>query len=191
MDDKLKKFIETNRQAFDAFEPSQDLWQDIDRVLGQEKQAKAGWFQPRVLWRYAAAVVLLIGMGYGLIEYGRHVEKSHYQASQSIPLEKIAPEMAEVEAYYLSVINQKKQERSAYDLRELGLDKDFRGELTKLDSTYAQLKSELMTNPNKQPVIDAMVQNLQIRIGILNQQLEVLNQIKQVKLKTKNENVTI
>ena len=99
--------------------------------------------------------------------------------------------MAEVETYYLSVIQQKQKERSAYDLKKLGVAKDFSGELSKLDSSYVLLKKELSTNPNKQPVIDAMVQNLQIRISILNQQLEVLNRIKQVKTENQDAKISI
>ena len=187
MEDKLKKFVQTHRDAFDSFEPRADLWQDISRELNRPPIRKVIPLYQRPVWRYAAAVVVLVSVGIGLFKYGQHTA----QLSIAPPLAAIAPEMAEVENYYLSVINEKKRERSAFDLKKLGVEKDFSGEISKLDSSYVQLKKELYTNPNKQPVIDAMVQNLQIRIGILNQQLEVLSRVKQVKTENRHANVPI
>ncbi len=190
MEDKLKKFAQDHREEFDTFEPRPDLWQDISRELEKKQFRKVIPFYQRAVWRYAAVVTLLVGVGYGLVQYGiglGHDDKLVPIAS----LEQIAPEMAEVETYYLSVINQKKRERGTYNLRQMGVETDFKGELSKLDSSYAQLKKELYTNPNKQQVIDAMMQNLQIRISILNEQLEVLNRIKQAKKENRHANVPI
>jgi hypothetical protein len=191
MEDKLKKYVQDHRDDFDSFEPRPDLWQDICRELDEKKSGRIIPFYQRSLWRYAASVILLMGIGYGLVQYGKSMRTGEPVAAMEGPLRSIAPEMAEVETYYLSVIQEKQKERRAYDLKKLGVDQDFSGELGRLDSSYVQLKKELATNPNKQPVIDAMVQNLQIRIRILNQQLEVLNRIKQIKTENQDENVSI
>jgi hypothetical protein len=190
MEDKLKKFAQDHREAFDTFEPRPDLWQDISRELEKKQSQKVIPFYQRAVWRYAAVVTLLVGVGYALVQYGRGLGRIEPRGPE-LSLVEIAPQMAEVESYYMAVINQKKQERGAYDLRQLGVETDFKGELSKLDSSYAQLKRELYTNPNKQRVIDAMVQNLQIRISILNEQLEVLNRIKQAKKENRHANVPI
>jgi len=191
MEDKLKKYVQEHREDFDSFEPRPDLWQDICQKLDEKKPPRIIPFYQRSLWRYAASVILLMGIGYGLVQYGKSMRTADPVAATDTPLRSIAPEMAEVETYYLSVIQKKQKERSAYDLKKLGVDQDFSGELSRLDSSYVQLKKELSTNPNKQPVIDAMVQNLQIRIRILNQQIEVLNRIKQIKTQNQDENVSI
>jgi hypothetical protein len=192
MEDKLKQFVQGHREEFDSFEPRPDLWQDLSRQLDeQKKSSRVIPFFQRPVWRYAASIVLLIGIGYGLVQYGKSLVVTPPTASTEIPLKEFAPEMVEVESYYMSVIHEKQRERNAYDLQKLGLAKDFTGELGKLDSAYVQLKKQLTTNPNKQMVIDAMVRNLQIRIGILNQQLEVLNQIQEVKTTQKDEKRSI
>ena len=190
MEDKLKKFVQDHREEFDTFEPRPDLWQDVSRELERRQAPQIIPLYRRKVWQYAAVVTLLLGFGYGLVQYGKSLRDPGVGTTMA-SLESIAPEMAEVETYYLSVINQKTKERGTYDLRQLGVEKDFKGELAKLDSSYAQLKQELYKSPNKQRVIDAMVQNLQIRISILNQQLEVLNRIKQVKRENRHANVHI
>jgi hypothetical protein len=55
-----------------------------------------------------------------------------------------------------------------------------------LDKAYKELKKELNTNSNEL-VISEMVRNLQIRIDLLNQQLEVLKQIEKMKEEQKGQ----
>lgn len=191
MEDKLQKFVRARREELDSFEPRPDLWQDISKRLDEQKTTQVIPLYRRTVWRYAASIVIALGFGYGLVQYGKNTRTDSQASTPEAALISVAPQMAEVETYYLSVIQQKKQQRNAFDLKQLGLDQDFRGEMGKLDSAYVQLKKELYTNPNKQKVIDAMVQNLQIRIGILNQQLEVLSRIKQVKTETNDANIHI
>jgi chromosome segregation ATPase len=84
-----------------------------------------------------------------------------------------------VEAYYTSQLKDKKEELSEYDMKVLGLDekKEIDREIARLDSSYFQLKKQLLTTPNTEKVMNAMIQNLQIRIEVLNRQLEVLQKI--------------
>jgi hypothetical protein len=53
-----------------------------------------------------------------------------------------------------------------------------------LDTTYITLKKQLSIAPNKELLIEAMIQNLQLQLQVLNQQLNIINQIK----KSKNDN---
>ena len=57
------------------------------------------------------------------------------------------------------------------------IDKNLLSEIDQLDSTYHELKSNLKEGYNER-IIDAMVVNLQMRIDILNRQLDVLEKIK-------------
>ena len=67
------------------------------------------------------------------------------------------------------------------------IDRDLLVEIDQLDSTYQMLKSAA-DGGQSEKIIDAMVLNLQMRIDILNQQLEVLEKIKTIK---ENENISI
>jgi hypothetical protein len=58
-----------------------------------------------------------------------------------------------------------------------------------LDSSYNYLKSKLSANPNKEILLDAMIQNLQLKLDLLTRQLLIIKQSKHKK--TNNENKTI
>lgn len=194
MEDKLKKFADEHRDEFDVFEPRMELWQNICKELPQKrKEAKvisikfgdsASFSANSMFMRIAAAIVLLVGCGLTLflmknntLEVGNTIA-----ATTAPPINNIAPELAEVEAYYVSQIEEKKSELSEYDLKVLGLDEqqEIDNELALLNSNYIQLKKQLYTNPNTDEIMSAMIQNLQLRIRVLNRQLEVLQRLEQI-----------
>ena len=67
--------------------------------------------------------------------------------------------------------------------------KQFLNDNNRLDSSYKFLKSELSANPNKEILLDAMIQNLELKLDLLNRQLQIIKQSKNKK--TNNENKTI
>jgi hypothetical protein len=190
MEDKLKDFINEHREEFDSFEPRPDLWQDISKELPQKKTARVISLTYAHMWRYAAAVVLLIAAVFVIRQY-IPTDTGHTINSQTTTatLENIAPQMAEVESYYTSLINEKKAQMGSYDLKSLDVSENLQQDIAVLDSAYAKLKTELLTTPNKEQIMDAMVQNLQLRMEILNQQLKTLEDIRKIKQQTKHEKV--
>jgi hypothetical protein len=193
MEDKLKKFVSENREDFDVFEPRPELWQHICHDLTEKpKEAKiisikfgdSAIFSANMLFmRIAAAIVLLLGCGLTLFMMKRNVAETGTLAVATQPaVNNIAPELAEVEAYYVSQIKEKKSKLSEYDLKVLGLDEgqEIDAELARLDSSYIQLKKQLYTNPNTDEIMNALIQNLQIRIRVLNRQLEILQSLEQM-----------
>ena len=74
-----------------------------------------------------------------------------------------------MENYYVSQLADRKNE-----LSQLAPDAtaDWARELVELDSSYQQLKRELPRHPQPEVVLTAMNRNLQIRLDILDQQLE-------------------
>ncbi|WP_439881370.1 hypothetical protein ACSX1A_19845 [Pontibacter sp. MBLB2868] len=203
MKDKLKDFVSEHRDEFDVFEPRPDMWQSIcqDLPATQSKKAKvikfnfgdSASFSANVLFmRVAAAVVLLLGCGITLFLMKQNAPAASNTiavASEQKVISNIAPEMVEVEAYYVNQIKEKKSQLSDYDLKLLGLDeqREVDQELAKLDSSYIQLKKQLYTTPNTDEIVEAMIQNLQIRIRVLNKQLEVLQSVKNLEKSINSE----
>ncbi len=66
--------------------------------------------------------------------------------------------------------------------------KQFVTDITKLDSSYNVLKRELPANPNREQLLEAMIRNLQVQMDLLNQQLQIIQQIKQSKNKDNDSN---
>ncbi|HEY4651316.1 MAG TPA: hypothetical protein VIG72_07865 [Pontibacter sp.] len=205
MKDRLKDFVSEHREEFDVYEPRPELWQEICQELpakrrGETKVIKFSFGDSfsfsgdLVFMRVAAAIILLIGCGLTLwLTKQSAAENSYTLAAANQPaIQKIAPEMVEVEAYYTSQLKEKKQELSAYDLKVLGLDekKDIDRELARLDSSYIQLKKQLLIAPNTDKVMNAMIRNLQLRVEVLNRQLEVLQKINKLQKQTTDEIVS-
>ncbi len=206
MEDRLKDFVSGHREDFDVYEPRPELWQQICQELPENKPATRqetkvikfsfgdsfSFSGDLVFMRVAAAVLLLLGCGLTLWVAKQSVSEGAYYAATSNTqpaLQAIAPELNDIEAYYVNQLETKKEALSEYDMKVLGLDeqKEIDLELARLDSSYHQLKKQLLTTPNTEKVMNAMIRNLQIRIEVMNRQLEVLQKIEQLQNQTTQE----
>ncbi|MBC5774044.1 hypothetical protein H8S95_08205 [Pontibacter sp. KCTC 32443] len=205
MKDRLKDFVSEHRDDFDVYEPRPELWQEICQELSAEPKETTkvikfsfgdsfSFSGDMLFMRVAAAVILLLGCGLTLWLTKQNAADGNYtMAAVSQPaIQKIAPELVEVEAYYTSQLKDKKEQLSEYDLKVLGLDekREIDSEIARLDSSYIQLKKQLLTAPNTEKVMNAMIQNLQIRIEVLNRQLEVLQKIEKLQKQTTEESLS-
>jgi len=57
----------------------------------------------------------------------------------------------------------------------------FAGDINKLDSAFHTLKKQLPANPNREQILEAMIENLKLQEAVLNQQLDIIKQINQAK----------
>ncbi len=176
-DDKLKNFINQNKDQFDDFEPT-DRWSIIEKALDTEKINIRSQQRSRLsntftwqiqVWKYAAAILLIavIGMGYYIF-----IMPSNKNVV-NLTTEKLSPELADAEYYYSSQIAEKQKV-----LKSSSLSNYCTSDLAVLDSNYIQLKQELFKDVNNQQITNAMIQNLQIRMKILNEQVEMLKVMK-------------
>ena len=173
--DNLEKFIRGNKASFDDKEPSTNLWHKIDRDLDRSEG------NPVSLGNYVwkAAAIILFALVVGLL-VDRNIEESSELAIIEMPgSDEPGISFNEVEDYYFQMISQK-QELIARIIEETPtLDKNLLHEIDQLDSTYQVLKNNLV-NVNNDKILDAMVINLQMRIDILNRQLNVLESLQNV-----------
>jgi len=181
MKDNLEDFIQNNRASFDSSEPDDKNWELINKKLGAEKRAKV--ISLPMFWRVAAVVTLLLATVF-VFKYNRPQppQQTIVQAENTTDLE-------EVEAYYTSMIVEKKAEIESFG-KDYILNLEAEDGLQKLDSMYTFLKTEMKQKQNEQ-VMNAMIRNLQLRINILNQQLIILENVKKLKTNKQNENVSI
>jgi hypothetical protein len=83
--------------------------------------------------------------------------------------------------YYAKLIELKHEELKTLEKDEPLLYRQFAGDVQKLDSVYHTLKTQLPNNSNREQVIEAMISNLQLQIGLLNKQLDIIKKIKHSK----------
>jgi hypothetical protein len=177
--DHLEKFILNNRPQFDEFELKADIWQKLEARLDSEVQMKPQKqvkVLPLVYFKRLAAsfALILVCLASYHWYYNRQMEQNH------VGLEQIVPELAEAEQFYMQEISTKQSALKHYDLKKYGMEKDFQREYHVLDSSYTELKKELYRSGSQEVVVGAMVENLQIRIELLNQQLAILAQIQEM-----------
>ncbi|HLY69466.1 MAG TPA: hypothetical protein VKR53_07035 [Puia sp.] len=83
--------------------------------------------------------------------------------------------------YYAKIVELKHDELKKIKKDEPLLYKQFSGDVYKLDSVYQSLKKELPKNPNREQLLEAMIQNLQLQMELLNRQLHIIKQINNSK----------
>ncbi len=201
--DALERFIRQQQEALkEQFEPREDLWEKISAGLDedQEEQQKELLLPPpekpfgekggsitisyRRLWQVAAVLLLLVAGYWTIQRYSGHQES--LKMAQEQPLRKLNPELAEAEAYYTSLIRERQEELRQIAPKEF---EEFEQDMKSLDAAYAELLKELKKNPTQEKVTAAMIQNLRLRIEILDDQIQLLEHYKKQNNPQKDEKV--
>ena len=162
----LEEYIKNNRAEFDHKEPREKLWNRIESELDGDTR-NVGW-----IWK-AAVVVLLAACGYLIWERGQIQTPDEIMAMDLL----VDPEFVETELYYTQLIAEQKRLVDQFDLDDPELKESFRKDLAELDTSYQELQQEYVDTSNE-VVLEAMIDNLQLRMELLNQQLVILEQIK-------------
>lgn len=194
----LEKFIRDNREDFDAYKPSDGVWNNLEKEFGSS--APKGLLKP-IQWRRwaaAAAVLFFVASGIFFLVKQRSSGSGASVAVQTkgtqpaapvnneVDIAGIDPEYAKEVTQFNQLIEARYTELKKIQKEEPALYNQFAGDITKLETSYKALRDQLPVNPNKEMLLQAMIQNLQLQIDLLNQQLSIIHQINQAK-KSGNE----
>jgi hypothetical protein len=83
--------------------------------------------------------------------------------------------------HYAKLVEIKHKELKTIEKDEPLLYRQFSMDVSKLDSAYHSLQNQLPKNPNREQILEAMLQNLQLQMGLLNHQLDIIKQINHSK----------
>ena len=83
--------------------------------------------------------------------------------------------------HYAKLVEIKQKELRTIEKDEPLLYKQFSMDVNKLDSAYHSLQQQLTKKPNQEQILEAMLQNLQLQMGLLNHQLDIIKQINHSK----------
>lgn len=157
-----------------------------DRFLEKlEKELPATKKSSSLIWKVAASVAVLLGLGIYFFNQGSTEPINNEVVNTDKPaieIEKfslgdLSPDLRKVEDYYVSTIN--------FELSKLELTEDNKGlvdgyleQLSELDEEYRKLNVELNEiGPNDQ-TINALIKNLQLRLQLLQKLKIKLNELK-------------
>ncbi len=160
--DGLEEFIGRNREAFDDKEAPESVWNRISQNLNLTENR--GWWNNLALWKAAAVIFMAASVYFAL---------SGQSTPQHNPDELALNEFKDVEAFYISEISQKVELIESISGGEGA--EDLTHDFKQLEAMYLVLKEELRTHPSRK-VKDALVLNLLVRINLLNQQLQKLEE---------------
>ena len=144
------------------------------------------------LLKIAATIVILMTLGYfGVEKYAKEaiqetivVKNTELKEQSEISLGDLSPDLKKVENYYVANINLVLSKLEMSNDNKALID-SFMQELENLDSEYTSLNQELnQMGPNDQ-TIAALIQNLQLRLQLLQKLKKKLNDLNT----SKNEQV--
>jgi hypothetical protein len=160
--DALEDFIREQREPLSPREPSQRVWRSIESALWQRK----GLWHSLNVWRAAAAIFFALS-AWLLVAKPTPVANPEQARLQG--------EFRDVESFYKQQIAEKVALIEHFDTDD---DDQFAQDLQKLDAMYQVLLEEMRRKPSQQ-VKDALVLNLLVRVDLLNQQIQKLEETKQ------------
>jgi hypothetical protein len=179
MSNRLEDFISNNREDFDSELPSGKVWQRVEGSFSGKKKTKIIHL-PFFKWGIAAASVLIIG-SIIYLQLNKKETVEPVAAKTETDINKLAPDYAPQMNQFAKMIDMKQEELKVLAKEQPQLYHKFTKDIIQLDSSYNALKSQLSVTPNREMLLEAMIQNLQLQLNVLNQQLNIIQQIKQSK----------
>lgn len=195
MSNRIEDFIHSHRDEFDSEVPSSRVWNRINEQFSGHNKNRIIAFH-WIRWSAAAAILIVLGAGswYWLSSHSNRtveITKSTDQsaaAGDSLLLNEINPVYAREVFHFTQLIELKQVELKQLENENPELYRQFMNDINKLDSSYNRLKQELPANANREQLLEAMISNLQVQMDLLNQQLQVIQLIKQSKNKSNESN---
>lgn len=192
MSTRFEQFMRDHRDEFDADEPAPQIWKKLEQQLNPAPPKGKAVTMKFLRWSAAAAILVLAGYGvFHLfnpqkgannpdVAQGQQRVKGN-QATGDELLKDINPTYAKEVYHFTQLIELKQHQLKQIEKDNPALYKQFLTDITRLDSSYKSLQQELPTNPNREQLLEAMIQNLRLQTELLNQQLQIIQQIKKSK----------
>jgi hypothetical protein len=178
---RLKDFISDNRHAFDDEQPGEHNWDEITSAVPALRNKKAlatKWYG----WT-AAAAVLLIAVSVYLFSPGKKAHPGITEGGKTLKndIRTLAPEYAASAEPIYQAIEKQQRELKTLSASQPELYDQFIQDLATLDSSYRVLKAQATKSPNREILIKAMMNNLQLQAELLSKQLNVLTEFNNTK----------
>jgi len=177
--ESLKKYIRKNRDSFDEKEPLEGHFDRFRQKMEFHKPArKVNLFMVAA----AAAVAGLILTGtIGIIYNNSSLNRLN---PKELSLSVISPELKEVENYYISQISARYTEiNSLKKSSSPEIETEVNKAIDDMDLSYKVLKKDLSKSPKQERIVNAMIQQYQVRIDMLDQILKTLQNYNQLNSK--------
>ena len=180
----IEQFIIDHRSEIDLDQPDDMVWERIDMALNQKPQKKLLnlSFKNSSLWKVAAAIIFIIGMGGTLY--------MNYQRSQDLSLRSLQssllewsqnhsyPELSEKDSAYAATAQQLVQKINSYELDSSSFVSPYHKQLEKLGKRFDELKARLNEKGYSEELQSEIDDTFKEKIALLERLLEELENAK-------------
>lgn len=143
------------------------------------QKKKNTWWRPLSI---AASVAILLGIGFSMFNTSPTLDQQ---------VAKISPEVSQTQFHFASLIDEQVKVLESQSTPETKkMIDDTMIQLSKLDTNYKMLEQDLINGGNSKLILSAMITNFQTRIDLLQDVLDQVENIKNLK-KYNDENYTI
>jgi hypothetical protein len=183
--ENLENWFKNMKGSFDSEEPQEGhQHRFLNRLNASQgtidlQRRHKSWWRPLSI---AASLLVLMGLGLTVM-INRPTLKEQ--------VAEISPEVSKSQIYFAGLIeeqvNQLKDESTPATKKMID---DTLLQLKKLERNYGQLEQDLLNGGNSKLILSAMITNFQTRINLLQEVLEQVETINNIK-NNKDENITI
>lgn len=167
MSTRIENFIKNNKAGFDTAEPGDELWFKMAAELNKRDKNKPN---NRLWLSIAASFIVVLSIAYMYSQKGIAVNT----------LAQVSPAQAKKQVRFSSMIEKKADSLQIYADENPALYQQFSADLEQIQLDYKELNQELLKSPNQVFIIQAMEKNLELQLQVVSQQLEIINQVRQV-----------
>jgi len=182
---KLEDIIRKNKEKFDDREPAEGHFERFQSKLNRYNNKKTSFSSSYKVVLKAAVVGLLVVLS-SLWLYDNIYDN---QSTQQIVVKNVPSEFREAQLYYSSMVDRKYNQIQDFEFKSKKQKKMLLNELKAMDSVYYNIKQDFKENPNDPRVMNALIRHYQMKLEVMTQVLEQLNQVQAIKNKD-NENKT-
>lgn len=172
--DNIEKLFESLNGTFDTKEPANG---HEERFLEKLKLGPKAAPTKKIFWRkplsIAASVLILLAVGMGL-----------WNQTNTTPEQMVnmSPEVSNTQFYFANLIEEQVKELQSESSPETQkIITDTMAQLTTLETDYSKLEKEMLAGGNNKMLLKAMITNFQTRIDLLQDVLEQIETIKNLK----------
>lgn len=182
---RLEDFVAIHRDEFDEQQPSDKVWQNLKKRNTRKQTPIIGQFTlPRV------AIIALVILAGSSLWISRSFNSTNIGLANNSYEENIFSEINPIYARELQQaakdVDVKAKALNEIKQQDPKLYNKFTKDLQQLNKYYDSLKQQLPDNPNREQLLENMIQNLELQSELLNQQMQFFRDSKQSK-KSNNE----
>ncbi len=163
--DNLEKFISANKSEFDVDAPSDQMWQQIEFNLKAKRKKNR-------IKSLSVAATLLILFASSMFLFQLKNDNS------TISDEIVNKEVLEAQTQFSSLIEIKRSELNQYKNAQPELINELNKQLKDLQMNYNALLPQLKDENKKDLIVQALIENLQLQLEVLNRSLEIVQNLK-------------